>query len=435
MQLKYNELAGNLLQQMLRINLGTRVILVRHGESTFNAQGRHQGSSDESVLTEIGRSAARQTGTFLRGITFDAVYTSSLKRTQETASEMLAMMEPAIELNKIHTTYALREIDLPAWQGLSHREVQEKFAQDYRCWRQCPHEFRMATPEQYSGLQPDQVQQPCAGSIKDAAPLCSGSINAAATQTKPKGLTSLAGNPLYTFPVLDLYSRAQQFWQEILPDHRNQTLLIVSHSGTIRALIATALGLTPERYHALQQSNCGISILNFPDGYQAPAQLEALNLTTHLGETLPPTKADPKGLRLLLVPSGNEAQMRRVAQLLKTESIHFSISGTDHEAEAIATTILQYHPATVQLQVLRDDFPQVWQQAITARSSLTTNSSQLITGLVVGINYIIQRLIRQVLGMNCDEIGNLQLRQGAVSVIHYPLAERSPMLQAMNIAG
>ncbi|HAA31473.1 MAG TPA: histidine phosphatase family protein, partial [Cyanobacteria bacterium UBA8553] len=86
---------------MLRINLGTRVILVRHGESTFNAQHRHQGSSDISVLTEIGRSAARQTGTFLSGLSFDAVYTSSLKRTQQTTSEMLAMMQPAIELNKI----------------------------------------------------------------------------------------------------------------------------------------------------------------------------------------------------------------------------------------------------------------------------------------------------------------------------------------------
>ncbi|MFB2979004.1 histidine phosphatase family protein [Microseira sp. BLCC-F43] len=409
MQLKSNELAGNLRQQMLRLNLGTRVILVRHGESTFNAQGRHQGSSDESVLTEIGRSAARRTGSFLRGINFDAVYTSSLKRTQETAREMLGVMEPAIELNKIHSTYALREIDLPAWQGLLHREVQEKFAQDYRCWRQRPHEFRMVT------FDSDQ---------EDGSRL---------TENFPA--SPRPHLPASFFPVLDLYSRAQKFWQEILPHHRNQTLLIVSHSGTIRALIATALGLMPERYHALQQSNCGISILNFPDGYQAPAQLEALNLTTHLGEILPPTKADPKGLRLLLVPSGNKAQMRRVAQLVKTESIDFSISGTDDEAEAIANTILQYHPTTVQLQVLRDDFPQVWQQAITTRSSLTTNSSQLITGLVLGSNYIIQRLIRQVLGMNCDEIGNLQLRQGSVSVIHYPLAGRSPMLQAMNISG
>ncbi|HAZ44760.1 MAG TPA: hypothetical protein DDW76_04960 [Cyanobacteria bacterium UBA11369] len=235
------------------------------------------------------------------------------------------------------------------------------------------------------------------------------------------------------FPVLDLYSRARQFWQEILPHHPNQTLLIVSHSGTLRALIATALGLTPERFHALEQSNCGISILNFPDGDQAPAQLEALNLTTHLGETLPQTNAGRQGLRLLLVPSGNEAQMRQVGQLLKKESIDFSISGTDDDAEAIATTILPYHPTTVQLQVTRDDFPQVWQQAITTRSYLSSNSSQLITGLLVGSNYIIQRLIRQVLGMNFAEIGKLQLGQGAVSVIHYPLAERSPILQGMNI--
>ena len=40
----------------------TRVILVRHGQSSFNAEGRYQGSSDESVLTEFGRQTARQTG-------------------------------------------------------------------------------------------------------------------------------------------------------------------------------------------------------------------------------------------------------------------------------------------------------------------------------------------------------------------------------------
>ncbi|HAA32071.1 MAG TPA: hypothetical protein DCE56_35680, partial [Cyanobacteria bacterium UBA8553] len=35
--------------------LGTRVILVRHGQSTYNLLGLYQGSSDESVLTQQGR--------------------------------------------------------------------------------------------------------------------------------------------------------------------------------------------------------------------------------------------------------------------------------------------------------------------------------------------------------------------------------------------
>ncbi|NJM66461.1 MAG: histidine phosphatase family protein [Acaryochloris sp. RU_4_1] len=216
----------------------TRVILVRHGQSTFNEQERHQGSSDESVLTELGKATARQTGQFLSGVVIDALYVSSLKRAQETASEMLSMMTPTVNLQDVHVVWQLREIDLPAWQGRFHKEVQTEFAEDYRCWKQYPHRFTMADP-----------------------------------QTKQR-----------TYPVRDLYGRSQQFWQDILPRHFGQTLLVVSHSGTNRALINTALHLEPAYYHSLKQSNCGISVLKFFQGNTLSAQLESLNWTGHLNE-------------------------------------------------------------------------------------------------------------------------------------------------------
>jgi phosphoserine phosphatase len=398
MLLKSNELfAGDTLTQTSPLE--TRVILVRHGESNFNAQGRHQGSSDESVLTEMGRIAARQTGIFLNGISFDAVYTSSLKRAQETTSEILKVMNLDI---KVHSTPALREIDLQGWQGLLHREVQEKFPEEYRCWKQRPHEFRMAIPQ---------------------------------TEALGGGV-AMTTQQQYYFPVLALCDRAQQFWQEILPHHVGQTLLIVSHSGTIRALIATAMGLSPARYHALQQSNCGVSILNFPDNCHQNAQLEAMNLTTHLGESLPQLRGERQGLRLLLVPSKAEhpSQTQQLAQLLKQELIDFSISGTDEESGAIAQQILQSHPATVHLQVLREDFPELWQQTIRTRSSMT-HSNQLVTGLVIASENNIKRLLCQALDLSLDSRNSLPLRPGTISAIHYPSTTRSPIIQAMNISG
>lgn len=224
----------------------TRVILVRHGESTFNAEGRHQGSSDESVLTDQGRFMARQTGKFLSGLTVDALYVSSLRRAQETATEALSMMTPTVNLQDIHVVWQLREIDLPAWQGLYRKDVQARFAEDYRCWKQSPHQFSMEDP-----------------------------------QTKQR-----------IYPVLDLYARSQQFWQEILPRHQGQTLMVVSHSGTNRALIGTALNLAPAYYHSFGQSNCGISVLKFPQGNLQFAQLETLNWTGHLSERLSLPNAD-----------------------------------------------------------------------------------------------------------------------------------------------
>ncbi|NEP17408.1 MAG: histidine phosphatase family protein [Leptolyngbya sp. SIO4C1] len=58
----------------------TRVIVVRHGQSTFNVKRIIQGHHDESVLTDTGEQQARQVGEVLSGITFDAAYSSPFKR-------------------------------------------------------------------------------------------------------------------------------------------------------------------------------------------------------------------------------------------------------------------------------------------------------------------------------------------------------------------
>jgi phosphoserine phosphatase len=214
----------------------TRVILVRHGQSSFNAEGRYQGSSDESVLTEFGRNTARQTGEFLSGLEIDALYVSSLRRALTTASEILAQMNPSIDPTNIHVDRQLREIDLPAWHGLYHQDVWENFPEDYHCWKQHPDRFIMLDPN--------------------------------------------TSQPFY--PVRDLYDRSHQFWRKTLPRHQGKTVMLVSHAGMIRALISTAFNLSPADYHSLRQSNCGISVLKFSQGDILESQIEVLNWTEHL---------------------------------------------------------------------------------------------------------------------------------------------------------
>ncbi|MBD2344564.1 histidine phosphatase family protein [Anabaena subtropica] len=212
---------------------GTRVVLLRHGESTFNALGLYQGSSDESVLTEVGRRDARITGEFLKRIAFDAVYISSLKRAQETAKEILEVI--SVPANAVFIDDRLRENDMPAWEGLAFQYVREIFPEAYQLWKQRPHEFWMRLD-----------------------------------------------NETRFYPALNLYERVKEFWHEVLPNNVGKTLLVVAHGGTNRALIGTALGIIPEFYHCFQQSNCGISILRFTDGLLGSGQLEAMNLNSHL---------------------------------------------------------------------------------------------------------------------------------------------------------
>ncbi|NMG07573.1 histidine phosphatase family protein [Brasilonema sp. UFV-L1] len=368
----------------------TRVILVRHGQSTYNALGLYQGSSDESVLTEVGRSDARKTGAFLKGLAFDAIYSSSLRRSHETAKEMLGIIAPHINPNTILVTDKLRETDMPAWQGLAFQYVRETFPQEYRLWKQRPDEFRMEIP-------PNLTQK----------------------------------SQRYIYPALNLYERVQQFWQEVLPRYIGKTLLLVTHGGTNRALISTALGISPNYYHCIQQSNCGISILNFANGSLESGQLEVMNLSSHVGEDLPKPQEGGKGLRLLLVPSNATAeQTENLAELLKDVNIEFSLSSIFDTSQEMTQQILQYHPETVQLEVLREDFPEVWQDVINTKS--LANSHQLMTGLVIASKEILKRLICQAIGMSSDKIERLQVREGTISCIQYPGSHHPPILQAMN---
>ena len=61
------------------------IYLIRHGETVFNRDGRVQGHT-ESDLSELGREQARRVGDRIRGVEFDAVFTSPLRRAEETCS-------------------------------------------------------------------------------------------------------------------------------------------------------------------------------------------------------------------------------------------------------------------------------------------------------------------------------------------------------------
>ncbi|NJN56248.1 MAG: histidine phosphatase family protein [Leptolyngbyaceae cyanobacterium SL_5_9] len=406
----------------------TRVILVRHGQSTYNAEKRHQGCSDRSTLTEKGVQMAYQTGRFLQPLAIDAVYSSPLKRAYQTAQQML-MALPNGDSLPLHTSDLLQEVDLPAWEGLPYQVVRERFADDYRHWKEQPHTFQMAYPQRFNSAEADKVNLQTAGSRR------SGMIAPIIQQR---------------FPVLDLYERASRFWQTVIPRHRGQTLLVVSHGGAIRGLISTALDLPPSHYHQLQQSNCGVSVLNFSadwNPFASLAQLEMLNSTRHLGETLPKLKEGRHGLRLLLLPCGedNLSQTKQVADLLQSIPIDFSLSSDSPGCKAMADRVLQHHGGVIQHQISGQNFAQAWQGAISKRypqgaathlptpiESTATHALQLATGLIVTSAPLLKDLIEQTVGLP-GQANHLQPHHG-ISVLHYPDPHQLPILQALNFS-
>jgi 2-carboxy-D-arabinitol-1-phosphatase len=88
-----------------------RVVLVRHGQSTWNAEGRIQGSSDISVLTAKGESQAETSRQMLLSDSFDACFTSPLARSRRTAEIIWEGRS-----DELITDSDLREIDLYSFQ-------------------------------------------------------------------------------------------------------------------------------------------------------------------------------------------------------------------------------------------------------------------------------------------------------------------------------
>ncbi len=431
--------------------MALRVVIVRHGQSTYNLEQRIQGRCDESVLTEQGISDAQKAGAALSKIEFDAIYHSPLQRAAQTAEIIQSCLEnPASR----QAAEKLKEVDLPLWEKMTKQEVTTKFEADYRCWKQRPHEFFME-------------------------------------------LSTSEGTKKH-FPVLALHQQAQEFWQELVAQHQGGTILIVAHNGINRCLISSAIGIPPARYHSIQQSNCGINVLNFTGGWGDAVQVESLNQTAHLGIPLPPPRKPHNGPRLLLVRHGEtnwnresrfqgqrdiplndngRAQGKKAAAFLEDVKLDFAVSSPMSRPKETAEIILEKHPEVfLELQAdlseishglwegkleseIEADYPgllrqwkeapetvqmpegenlqQVWERAIACWHDLVaaeSESGESRTGIVVAHDAINKVIVCSLLGLQTDNFWNIKQGNGAVTVIDYPEGvSGTPVLQALNI--
>jgi probable phosphoglycerate mutase len=345
------------------------------------------------------------------------------------------------------------EVDLPLWENMLNHEVKEQFPIEYQAWKQRPHELKMLVP------QGD-------GTMREH------------------------------FPVLSLYQQATTFWQGILPKHQGDTILIVAHNGINRALISTALNIPPSLYHSIQQSNCGVTVLNFSGGWGDGVQLESLNQISHLGQPLPTFRPQHQGPRFLLIRHGetdwNRAgkfqgqidvplndngrnQASLAAEFLKDTPIHFGFTSPMLRPKETAEIILKYHqgvdlrsdadlreishglwegkfeseidteypgeldrwrnqPESVQMPE-GENLQDVWDRATVAwQSILSQVGNETQTGIVVAHDATNKVLLCHLMGLGMADFWKIKQGNGAVTVIDYPQGiEGQPVIQALNI--
>jgi len=94
------------------------LLLVRHGQSAWNAESRWQGQADPP-LSPLGEAQAAEAATRLDGVAFTAVFASDLVRARRTA-EIIA---GALGLGPVRVDPDLREIDVGDWTGLTREEI------------------------------------------------------------------------------------------------------------------------------------------------------------------------------------------------------------------------------------------------------------------------------------------------------------------------
>ncbi len=99
----------------------TTILLVRHGETDWNAERRVQGKTDRP-LNDTGRAQARALADQLAAVPLAAVYSSDLSRALETARVVA-------DARDLHVTPepGLRERDFGTWEGLTDVEILERF--------------------------------------------------------------------------------------------------------------------------------------------------------------------------------------------------------------------------------------------------------------------------------------------------------------------
>lgn len=193
---------------MTHDNGKTDLIIIRHGKTCWNLQGRIQGTED-IALHPVGRQQAEAVAERLAQEEFSVIYSSDLKRAYQTA-ECIARKTQ----RPIITHQGLRERNFGIFQGMTAKEIAARHPKDW---------------ERFRRWDPDYVV--------------------------PNGAS-----------LREYYEHGIASLKQIARQHPGERLVIVTHGGILNGLIRHTLGIpytTPSRFW---RANTGINIFFYQNG-------------------------------------------------------------------------------------------------------------------------------------------------------------------------
>ena len=198
-----------------------RIVLVRHGETSWNQEGRFQGQNSVE-LNAVGLRQAQDVAAAMSTACPGAIYSSPLARALQTA-EVIGQVQslPVTQMN------GLKELDLGRAEGLNNVQMQDRYPDLMRRWR-----------------------------------------------TDPAGVRMPGGETLY-----ELQARARRAVERIKSGHPRETAIAVSHNFAIGAVVCEVLDLPLCRFHRIKLDLGSLTTLEH--GIRG-WRLLSLNQTLHL---------------------------------------------------------------------------------------------------------------------------------------------------------
>lgn len=209
----------------------TRVLLVRHGETDWNAALRIQGHTD-IALNARGRWQAQRLAAALADESLHAVYSSDLSRAHGTAEPTAVAAGLPVQHDE-----GLRERGFGRFEGLTFAEIEQRWPEDALRWRR-----------------------------------------------RDSGFAPGGGEPLEAF-----HARAVATTAALAQRHRGQAILVVSHGGVLDCLYRAATGLALDAARSWQLGNASINRLLHTDG---GFTLVGWDDARHLADASPPFAGD-----------------------------------------------------------------------------------------------------------------------------------------------
>lgn len=217
---------------MSRCCVMTRVLLIRHGETAWNRDGRWQGHSDVPLSTEGYDQASRLATHLLReSPLIRTVYSSDLQRALETARVITEKLDAELVSDPMW-----REIDVGTWSGLLRADIERQYADDWR--------------------------------------------RITAGEDLPRG-----GGETFC----DFSDRIVRALNGLRDRHRDHTVAVVTHGGAIRAALLHVLGMPWSRLREVASiGNTAVNELSWDGSAWFPGRR---NLLTHLAQPHRPLEA------------------------------------------------------------------------------------------------------------------------------------------------